>query len=50
MTEEPQRQRCEVWSRVMGYFRPIFAWNIGKQQEHADRTHFTEEKANGRKV
>ena len=24
---------CEVWSRVVGYLRPIDAWNKGKQAE-----------------
>lgn len=41
-----ERQKCEVWSRVMGYHRPIDQWNTGKQQEHADRVHFIEEKPN----
>jgi anaerobic ribonucleoside-triphosphate reductase len=36
------RTRCEVWSRVMGYHRPVVAWNLGKQQEHRDRKHFKE--------
>jgi len=39
---DEERTRCEVWSRVMGYHRPIDQWNIGKQQEHLDRTHFKE--------
>ena len=26
---EEERTRCEVWSRVMGYFRPVSEWNIG---------------------
>lgn len=39
---EQERQRCEVWSRVMGYHRPTSAWNAGKQQEHQDRTQFQE--------
>ena len=43
--EEHERQRCEVWSRVMGYCRPVAAWNIGKRQEHADRKPFTEQRA-----
>lgn len=25
-----QRQRCEVWTRVMGYHRPVSAFNPGK--------------------
>lgn len=41
---EQERVRCEVWSRVMGYHRPINAWNAGKQQEHRDRVQFTESK------
>jgi len=40
--DDNERTRCEIWSRVMGYHRPINEWNIGKQQEHADRKHFTE--------
>lgn len=31
------RQRCEIWSRVMGYFRPVSLWNIGKKAEFAER-------------
>ena len=36
------RQCCEVYSRVMGYHRPVSEWNKGKQQEHKDRVHFHE--------
>lgn len=28
---------CEVYSRVVGYFRPVANWNPGKQQEFNDR-------------
>lgn len=48
MNEQPitlldsERTRCEVWSRVMGYCRPVSAWNTGKQQEHKDRVYFKE--------
>lgn len=28
---------CEVYSRVVGYYRPVQAWNRGKQQEFEDR-------------
>lgn len=28
---------CEVWSRIVGYFRPVDQWNTGKKQEYADR-------------
>lgn len=39
---EAQRQRCEVWTRVMGYHRPVAAFNLGKQSEHRERQHFAE--------
>ena len=35
-----ERQRCEVWSRVMGYLRPLSSWNAGKQSEWRDRKPF----------
>jgi len=28
---------CEVYSRVVGYFRPVSQWNTGKQQEFKER-------------
>ena len=40
-----ERTRCEVWSRVMGYHRPVSQWNTGKQQEWCDRQHFSEARA-----
>ncbi len=36
------RTRCEVWTRVMGYHRPVSHFNIGKKAEHYSRSHFTE--------
>ena len=33
---------CEVYSRVVGYFRPIQNWNEGKKQEFFDRVEFEE--------
>lgn len=39
---QAERTRCEVWSRVMGYHRPVSAYNPGKQQEHRDRKMFVE--------
>lgn len=39
-----ERQKCEIWSRPMGYFRPISHYNIGKKQEFADRLNFKEPK------
>ena len=37
-----QRTRCEVWTRVMGYHRPVSEFNPGKKSEHAERQHFVE--------
>lgn len=28
---------CEVYSRIVGYFRPITGWNNGKAQEFKER-------------
>lgn len=39
---DDERQRCEVWTRVMGYHRPVSSFNIGKQGEHAERRFFSE--------
>lgn len=39
---DEERTRCEVWTRVMGYHRPVSAWNPGKKAEHADRRYFEE--------
>lgn len=36
---------CEVWTRVMGYFRPIGSFNIGKQGEAAERVYFRASRA-----
>lgn len=44
---DAERQPCEVWTRVMGYHRPVSAYNIGKKGEFEERTHFTEKAANG---
>ena len=42
--EEHERTRVEVYTRVMGYHRPVTWFNLGKQQEHRDRKFFTERK------
>lgn len=36
------RTRCEVWTRVMGYHRPVSHFNTGKKAEHYSRKHFEE--------
>ena len=38
--EQQKRTKCEVYSRVCGYIRPVTQWNIGKQEEFKDRTEF----------
>ena len=34
------KQPCEVYSRIVGYLRPIQQWNLGKQQEFKERKEF----------
>ena len=35
------KQPCEVYSRVVGYLRPVQQWNEGKQQEFKDRKEYS---------
>lgn len=41
--ETEERTPCEVWTRVMGYHRPVSAFNKGKRAEHAERRYFSEQ-------
>lgn len=41
----PCEKKCEVYSRIVGYFRPVGNWNIGKKEEFKDRFEYQEEKA-----
>lgn len=34
-------QPCEVYSRVVGYIRPVQQWHKGKKQEYDQRREFT---------
>ncbi len=34
------RVPVEVYSRVVGYFRPVQNWNPGKQQEFKERKYY----------
>ena len=36
---------CEVYSRVVGYLRPVQNWNVGKQEEFKERKVYSEKKA-----
>ncbi len=45
--EDSERQPCEIWDRIMGYWRPItidafqtMQWNPGKAGEFFERTRF----------
>lgn len=39
-----ERQPCEIWSRVMGYHRPVSEYNKGKKVEYYERLCYTENK------
>lgn len=39
---DEERQPCEIWTRVMGYHRPMSSFNIGKKGEFHERKYFTE--------
>ena len=45
---------CEVYSRIVGYLRPVQNWNDGKKQEFKDRLEYNEkvsiESAHGSKM
>jgi anaerobic ribonucleoside-triphosphate reductase len=40
---EPRRTKCMVYTRVMGYHRPVESFNLGKKGEHKQRVKFTEQ-------
>jgi len=37
-----KRTKCIVYTRVMGYHRPVESFNIGKKGEHRQRKPFVE--------
>lgn len=37
---EEKRTKCLVYTRVMGYHRPVESFNIGKKAEHKQRIYF----------
>lgn len=47
--EHPTCEQCgeqtEMWTRVMGYFRPVSSFNTGKKGEFHERTYFSEKLA-----
>lgn len=38
--QKMERQKCEVYSRVVGYLSPVNRWNNGKKAEFEDRKTF----------
>lgn len=34
------RQRCQIYSRIVGYLSPLDQWNLGKKSEWQDRKVF----------
>lgn len=45
--EDSERQPCEIWTRVMGYHRPVASFNIGKKGEFYERKFFEEAASSG---
>ena len=41
-TLRDKRTKCIVYTRVMGYFRPVEGFNVGKTGEHRERILFEE--------
>ncbi|MGP1449948.1 MAG: anaerobic ribonucleoside-triphosphate reductase [Wolinella sp.] len=39
---EEKRTKCMVYTRVMGYHRPVESFNVGKKGEHKERRFFVE--------
>jgi len=40
VAHEDSKLPCEVYSRIVGYLRPIRNWNVGKRQEFAERKEY----------
>jgi len=43
-TKEKCEGRMEIYSRVVGFYRPVGQWNTGKQEEFKDRIEYEVEK------
>ncbi|MDY0211600.1 MAG: anaerobic ribonucleoside-triphosphate reductase [Desulfuromonadaceae bacterium] len=42
--EQKCKHKTEVYSRVVGFFRPVQQWNKGKQEEFDQRREYVVEK------
>lgn len=40
--KDSERTPCEIWTRVMGYFRPLMNFNKGKVSEYNERKYFNQ--------
>jgi len=40
LIKKPKRTKCERYSRIVGYLRPLNQWNEGKLAEFNDRVMF----------
>ena len=40
---QQSRTKCLVYTRVMGYYRPVESFNKGKKGEHKQRTYFRQQ-------
>jgi len=51
MTEKKEKRKipCEVYSRVVGYLRPVQYWNEAKRQEFKDRVDYLSPMKGGEK-
>lgn len=43
-----KRTKCVVYTRVMGYHRPVESFNLGKKGEHSERVKFVERSCCGK--
>jgi anaerobic ribonucleoside-triphosphate reductase len=47
VSEEVCGKKCEVYSRVVGYYRPVQNWNKGKREEFKERLEYSEPDCSG---
>jgi len=43
--ETAWRTKCEIYTRVMGYFRPVSHFNVWKKSEFYSRKYYNEDKS-----
>ena len=34
------KQKCQIYSRIVGYVSPVSEWNKGKLEEYKDRVEY----------